>query len=131
MSAKLRSITPLVLVFLLVSIFCLVFRSTLASWNIDWKVVLTGNLFLFIVSLFSYYLHFRALTTTNNHAFLRFVYSAFIGKFFLVITFVVIYALAAGKATNRLGLFTCLGLYIVYTYIETSALMKMNKRKNA
>jgi membrane-anchored protein YejM (alkaline phosphatase superfamily) len=103
----------------------------LSEWSIDWKLVAAGNFILFLVSLFSYYLHFKALTTANNHAFLRFVYSAFIGKFFLILAFVVVYALAAGKASNRYGLFACLGLYIVYTFIETTALMKMNKRKNA
>jgi|KBSMisStaDraftv2_1062788.scaffolds.fasta_scaffold14133_4 hypothetical protein len=129
--ANFRPITPLVLIFVLISIFCLAFRSKLSEWSIDWKLVAAGNFILFLVSLFSYYLHFKALTTANNHAFLRFVYSAFIGKFFLILAFVVVYALAAGKASNRYGLFACLGLYIVYTFIETTALMKMNKRKNA
>jgi len=33
------------------------------------------------------------------------------------------------KDVNKPGLFFCMGLYIVYTFIEVSGLMKVNKQK--
>ena len=33
------------------------------------------------------------------------------------------------KEVNKPGLFFCMGLYIVYTFIEVSGLMKVNKQK--
>lgn len=131
MVSKSKILAPLVVVFLLVSVLFFAFHSKLESWGVDWKLVLLGNGVLFLISVFSSFMHKRAMTTASTHAFLRFVYMAFIGKFLLVLAFVAVYLVSTGGSQNQYAIFSCLALYLVYSFIEISTLLKLNKRKNA
>jgi len=126
-----RTLIPLVAVFLLVSVLVFAMQGQLTRWGFDWKIIALGNAVLFLISVFSWYMHNRAMTASGSLAFLKFVYSGFFGKFLLVIAFVLVYKFASGASFNVYGLAICLFLYLVYTLIEVSALLKMNKRKNA
>jgi hypothetical protein len=116
--------------FVILSGFFVSTRSLLAKWNMDPSVLLYGNLILFAATALSFWLGSRGTKTNNPQAVVRSVYASFIVKFFLLLAAAFIYIMMAAEKVNKPGLFVCMGLYIVYTFLEVSILMKMSKRKN-
>ena len=50
-----RDFAPIVLVFVMITALAIVFRSGSVAWNLDSDVVIFGNLFLFLVTLFFFF----------------------------------------------------------------------------
>jgi len=50
-------------------------------------------------------------------------------KLFICVIAALIYIFLFRKDVNRAALFTCMGLYLIYTFIEVSVLTKMLKEK--
>ena len=48
-------------------------------------------------------------------------------KLFLTVVVVFLYVFLNQKTYNKPGLFTCMGLYLVYSFLEVSILMKLVK----
>ena len=71
----------------------------------------------------------NGLQSKNNHAFFQWVYGSFIVKLFLLAGAAFIYIMTMKKDVNKPALFLCMGLYLIYTLIEVSGLMKMAKQK--
>ena len=115
--------------FILVNAGAVLFRDKLESYGFDLILVIIGNLFLFFVSGFSFMLMVKGLAAKNNTTFLRMFYSSFIFKFILVAIAAFIYIMYANKEVNKPGIFLCLGLYLIYTVIEVSVLMKVSKER--
>ena len=113
--------------FILVNAGAVLFRDKLESYGFDLILVIIGNLFLFFVSGFSFMLMVKGLAAKNNATFLRMFYSSFIFKFILVAIAAFIYIMYANKEVNKPGIFLCLGLYLIYTVIEVSVLLKVSK----
>ncbi len=105
-------------------------KSRLVAWGFNMDVLILGNTFLFFLSIFTYFLHRKAIKAARTPEFLKYFYMAFLLKFFLTIALVVVYALVAA-AINKPAILACMGLYLVYTFIETRLLLKASKRKNA
>jgi len=101
----------------------------LEGWGFDYTVLVFGNLIVFGASFISYWMAVKGLTTKNNHAFFRWVYGSIMLKLFLLAGVAFVYIMMNKKEVNKPGLFFCMGLYIVYTFIEVSGLMKVNKQK--
>ena len=113
--------------FILVNAGAVLFRDKLESYGFDLILVIIGNLFLFFVSGFSFMLMVKGLAAKNNATFLRMFYSSFIFKFILVAIAAFIYIMYANKEVNKPGIFLCLGLYLIYTVIEVSVLLRVSK----
>jgi hypothetical protein len=107
-------------------------KNMLNRWGVDQDVVFYGNLLLFLITLFSWLLAQRGLNNSNPHAFVRAVYMSVMLKLFVCIIAAFIYISIARTGLNKPGLFTCMGLYLFYTFLEVSLLMKLLKaKKNA
>jgi hypothetical protein len=128
---SLQPIRPLFILFVIMSAFFITGKKWLIQKGVEPEVVIVGNLILFVVSLAAYFITQKAISNTNNHAFVRSMYTSFIFKFFALAAAAFIYIFLAGKNINKPGLLLCALLYFLYTAIETGALMKMMKRKNA
>ncbi len=128
MRAK-RSFFPVVLFFVILTAFFISGKGLLDRWGADQEVLIIGNLLLFIIFLLSFLVAQRGLRTTNPHAFLRSVYGSMMIKFFLCIIAAFIYIAICKKDLNKPALFTLMGLYLVYTFIEVATLTKMSKQK--
>jgi hypothetical protein len=50
-------------------------------------------------------------------------------KFFLIAIAAFVYIMVAKKNLNKPALITCMGLYLVYTFVEVSSLQKLLKQK--
>ncbi|MBL7723281.1 MAG: hypothetical protein JNK27_03990 [Chitinophagaceae bacterium] len=109
--------------------FSITGKSWLEKNGVDQLVLIGGNLLLFIVSLAAFFITFKALKSANPQAFVRAMYGSFMIKFFLIAVAAFIYIMIAKKEVNKPALIICGALYIIYTAIETRALMKLLKQK--
>ena len=129
---NLRLIVPMILIFIFLNAFFLLNKGWLAQKNLDQNVLIIGNLLLFLVSLVTFLITRQSLQSKNPNAFVRAMYGGFIVKFFVVAIAAFIYIMMAKKNVNKAALFTCMGLYIIYTFFEVSALLRLlKKKKNA
>jgi hypothetical protein len=124
-----RSFLPIVLTFILVSVLALAVPSVLAAWKVDHVVLLGGNGLLFLLTALSFYLYARGLRNDNVQAFLRVMYGSMLIKFVGCLLAVLIYALVSRQGVNRNGIFGCLIVYMLYTFLEVRALLQLSKSK--
>lgn len=130
--AALQPIRPLILVFIVVSVFGIIGKDWLLKNGISQDLLIYGNLLLFGVTFGAYYINTRSLRSANPSAPVRGMYAGFMIKFFLIALAAFIYIMMAKKQVNKPGLIILAGLYIVYTALETKALMQLaNAKKNA
>ena len=126
---KLAAIQPMIILFIVLTGFFISGRSMLAKWGADQEVLILGNLLVFTTVFVSFLLLNKAIQSPNPQAFVRAMYGSFIIKFFMLALAAFIYIMLTKKNVNRPALFTCIGLYFVYTFIEISVLMKLLKQK--
>lgn len=123
------ALLQVIIVFVILNVFFIAGKTVLEKWDADQTVLITGNLVLFAATLVSYWLGRRGLRSNNPQAFVRSVYASFIVKFFILVIAAFVYIMMAKKNVNRPALFACMFLYIVYTFLEVSALMRLNRKK--
>lgn len=126
---RFKSFAPVVFFFIALNGFFIAGKNMLAKWGIDQDVVIIGNLLLFLITLISFVLGLRGLKNPNPHAFVRSVYTSMMLKLFLCVIAAFIYISMYRDNLNKPALFTCMGLYLVYTFMEVSVLMKLLKEK--
>ena len=129
MQKKPRASFPLIIFFILLNAFFVSGKSLLAKWGADQSVLILGNLLIFIVTIISFFVALRGIKSKNPNAFVRSVYGSFILKFFIFAIAAFVYTQMARTNVNKTALFICMGLYLVYTFMEVSVLTKMLKRK--
>lgn len=120
---------PFALLFVLLNCFFIIEKNFLTKRGIDYEVLIVGNLVLLIATGLSFYISQRSLNSTNPNSSVRSLYGSFMIKFFLIAIAAFIYILIAKKNINKPALFICMGLYLVYTFIEVAALQKLLKQK--
>lgn len=125
----LQSARPLIFVFVFLTAFFVTAQSWLQKQGVSQEVLIAGNLLLFIVSLVAFILTNKALSSSNPQAFVRAMYGSFIIKFFVLAIAAFVYIMVTKKNVNKPALIACAALYIIYTGIETRALLKLLKQK--
>jgi len=125
----LRYFLPAILLFIILNMSFFVLINRFENWGFDTMVLAVGNIVLFTITFISYLMCVKALYAKNNHAFFRLVYGSFIIKLLLLAAAAFIYIMTAQKQVNKPALFLCMGLYVVYTFIEVTALMKFTRPK--
>lgn len=126
---KFREFAPVVLLFVILNALAISMRSRLLAWNVDQDVLIGGNLFLFLITFFSFLIAKKGLQNRNTHAFMRSVYLSMMFKMFLSIIAAFIYISIYKKGLNKAGLFICMGLYLVYMFLEVSILTRILRNK--
>jgi hypothetical protein len=124
-----RNYLPAIFIFIFLNAFFLLMTKKLEFRGFDYIVMAAGNLLIFAVSFVSLLMGAKGLQSKNNHAFFRMVYGSFLIKLLILAGAAFVYIMQAKKEVNKASLFFCMGLYIVYTVIEVSALVKMAKQK--
>jgi hypothetical protein len=128
-NSKLKGLLPVIIFYLVLNLVLVFARETLRGWNVDGNVVAVGNSLLFLITLLSFSLAQRGLRNPNPHAFVRSVYGSVMIKLFACIIAAFVYISIYKSNLNKAALFICMGLYLVYTFLEISALMKLLKQK--
>jgi hypothetical protein len=129
MQSKLRAFLPVFLVFIILNAFFLAGNDLLNKWNAEQDVLMVGNLLLFLITLISFFIAQRGLKSPNPHAFTRAVFGSILLKLFVCIIAATVYIATYKSNLNKPALFGCMGLYLVYTFMEVSALTKMLRGK--
>ena len=124
-----RNFLPAIMIFLILNSGFLIMMKRLEAWGFDYSVLVFGNIIVFGISLLSYWMAVKGLATKNNHAFFRWVYGSVMMKLFILAGVAFVYIMMNKKEVNKPGLFFCMGLYVIYTFIEISGLMKVSKQK--
>jgi ACR3 family arsenite efflux pump ArsB len=122
-----RLVLPLLITFILFNSAFMFNSLFVKKWHMDQNVLLIGNLLLFVATMTSLLLNFKALRTKNNHAFFRMVYGGMMIKLVVCVAAALIYVFISRPHINKPSLFVCLGLYLVYAFIEVMTLMKVSK----
>lgn len=129
-NSKLRGFVPVILVMILLNGVFSIGKKFLQEKNVDADVLIVGNTLLFVITLISFLLARRGLDNSNPHAFVRSVYISVMLKLFVCIIAAFIYISVYKSNLNKPALFVCMGLYLAYTFLEVTTLMKMLKEKN-
>ena len=124
---KSKAFLPIIVLFVVLNAFFIVGRNLLEKWNADQQVLIYGNLLLFIITIISFFIAKKGLDNPNPHAFVRSVMGSIMIKMFVFLIAAFIYIMMYKKNLNKPALFVCMGLYLVYTFIEVSVLTKMLK----
>lgn len=130
MALQPKHVIGLLVLFTVVIALSLLLKDSLAEKKIDYMVVVGANAVLFILSMISLVMHAKAAGNKNPNAFVRSIMAAYIIKLFGVATATFIYIQASTKETRSVNaIFIGLGLYVIYTWLEKRATLRINKRK--
>jgi hypothetical protein len=129
MNNKWRAFFPVVFTCLIVILIMISARKLFDQWNVDTRVVLVANFILFLITSFSFVLAQRGLKHSNPNVFFRSIYSGIMLKLFGCIIAAFIYISMNKSHLNKPALFISMGLYLVYTFVEVSVLMKLLKHR--
>lgn len=127
-SPMLKAFRPLLLVFIIVTAIALIFADTLRGWGISPEVILVGNLVLILATGLSFYFYRKSLLNNRAQVFMRMIYGGMFVKMFICLIGAFIYIVIVQKNVNKGGLFTCMALYLVYSFLEISVLLKLSKQ---
>ena len=124
-----KSLIPIVVLFFLVALASLWMGGRLEAWGFDPRVLFAGNLFLYLLTMASWFLLVKGMKAKDTAGFLGSFYGSFLMKFLLVAVVAFAYLSSVRENVNKPSLFTCMGLYLVYMALETRAVLSTSKRK--
>ena len=124
-----KALRPIYILFIVVELIGLVFFNQLKSSGIDADVFMVGNLFVFTLTVISFYMLHKGLKAKATFNFMSAVYGSFLMKFIAGAGAVVIYVLYAGAQKNLPAVFASMFLYLFYTFLEIKALLALLKDK--
>ena len=114
--------------FVIVNIFTVVFYSGFKKIDTDPNVFLIGNVYLCIITLFSYWFMSNGSKSKSTVQFTSAVYGSFLMKLMFSVLIVIIYSKWAGSNMNSNGIMGCLFLYLVYMFLEVKGLMSLFRK---
>jgi Ni/Fe-hydrogenase subunit HybB-like protein len=120
---------PLWIVFVLVTGMLALSWKLLPSKNINPWVVFTANALLLGVSLLNIAYHRASLKKKNPQAVLRSVMASTMVKLFVLAALAMIYLLAAGSNRSVYAVILSMGLYIIYSWMETKILLQLKSHQ--
>ena len=126
---KRKAFLPIAVLFIIFNGLILTFRTFLEGHGFDREFLIWANLVLLFISIGGFLLQRKGLESPNPQAFVRGMYASMMFKMFICIIVVLIYVFLFRSKINKPGLFTAMGMYVVYTIVEVAALMKVARTK--
>jgi hypothetical protein len=127
MKTSSKDLLPLTLLSALVLAACILFKQQLAAWHIDFRVVVGANLLLYFISAITFRMMLRALERKNANAFQASVMGGTMIKLFVLGAAALIYLFVAKSNRSINAVFVSMGLYVVYTVLDTRIALKANR----
>lgn len=121
--------TKSLIAFVIITLVTIAGKNWLAVQLIDYRVILGGNILLFIISVVTTAMSVKALKNPNPHAFVRAVYAGFLLRLFTCAIAAILYIVFAKEGVNKYGLFLSMLTYFVYTAIEVTSIQKILREK--
>lgn len=94
----------------------------------DTRALHIANILLIILNLISYFIIRKKLRQERAQAFVNGVYSSTLLRLMICMTSIFVYAFATKDHLHKPTIFMMMGLYILYTLLETIALSKLAKK---
>lgn len=117
----------LVFIFIIISALFYFSSAILEKNNINVPVILGGNAVLFFASVISFFMHKNGLKSTNNSVFFRNTYGGFMIKIVICLIAAFAYIYVSGNNINKAAIFVCMGLYLLYTFVEVAIVLRKPK----
>lgn len=127
----LKSARPLLIFCVIINSCMLVWKERLATYGIQYEVVMPANMLLFLFTFTGLLMQIKAASNKNPNAIVRAVMAGMGIKLIGFATALLIYISMAGKDKSNLSIYVSLGLYVVYTWLEVRLFLKQNPKKNA
>ena len=127
-SSVIQAFRPLLLIFVVTTGLFITLGSRFDSWGIDPDVVLAGNIVLIVATGLSFVLYRKSLLNNRAQVFLRMIYGGMFVKMFICLIGAFIYIVVAQKNVSKGAIFTLMGLYLLYSFVEISVLLKLSKQ---
>ena len=124
-----KALRPIYILFIIINFIGLVLYKQLKTAGVDADVLLTGNIFVFALTMVSFYMLNKGLNAKTTFNFMSAVYGSFLMKLVVGAAAVVIYVLYAGEQKNLPGVFASMFLYLFYTFFEIKGLLELLKHK--
>lgn len=129
MNQTLKTLSPLIVLFLFINILIFIFTKTLIASGFNLSFLLAANAIIFLLTFFGFALQAKGSRSANVNAFIRGIYASLLMKMFVIVAAILIYVLVIGAEINKPSLFTSLAIYLIYTCIEVIQLMKIARKK--
>ncbi|MEJ7611065.1 MAG: hypothetical protein WKF88_07800 [Ferruginibacter sp.] len=123
-------ITPVLVVFISVTVFIVAAGALWRKYNIDRNVMLGANLLFLLINVLIYFLQKRSLRDPNPNAFIRSVIGGMMIKMFTAVIAVLVYVVSVGPGYNKKAVFISLFIYLLYLGAEVAAISKEIRKKN-
>jgi hypothetical protein len=124
-----KALRPIYILFIIINFIGLVLYKQLKTAGVDADVLLTGNIFVFALTMVSFYMLNKGLNAKTTFNFMSAVYGSFLMKLVVGAAAVVVYVLYAGEQKNLPGVFASMFLYLFYTFFEIKGLLELLKHK--
>ena len=128
-STRRKQFKAVYLLFIFVTIICIIWAKRLALAGVNNEVVLVGNVLLFVLAMLTLYMHTKAAKNSNPNVLVRSIMGAMLLKMMVVGTTAIIYVLVAKQNRNLPAIFVLMGLYLVYLVIEVKVALQLNKKE--
>ena len=124
-----KALRPIYLLFIIINLVALILYKQLKTAGVDADVLMIGNIFVFALTIISFYMLNRGLNAKTTFNFMSAVYGSFIMKLVVGAAAVVVYVVYAGEQKNLPAVFASMFLYLFYTFFEIKALLELLKNK--
>ncbi|RYF99175.1 MAG: hypothetical protein EOO02_17420 [Chitinophagaceae bacterium] len=129
---NIKPLLPVFAIFIIVSLICLFAPAQLANLKVNANVLLIGNIILLAATLISFRFYKKSVGNNSPQFFMRMIYSAMFTKMMICLAAAFIYIVTYKKEVSKGGIFACMFLYFLYTFVELAIVMKISKQnKNA
>ncbi len=115
--------------YIMITGLVLLFEDRLAVKEISAPVIIGGNTLLLLFSVLNLYFQQKNINNPNGSAVIRGVMAGTFLKLMGLAAAALIYLVAAGPSRNVNGVFVCMGLYIIYTWLEVRISLRLKPKK--
>lgn len=126
---RFKGFVPVIMLFVIVNALLISGHNKLEHWGADQEVLIIGNALIFVITAISFLIANRGLRNPNPNVFVRSVMGSIMVKMFILVIAAFIYISIFKEGLNKPALFGCMGLYLVYTFLEVGSLTRLLKQK--
>ena len=125
-----KMLLPLLIIFIILTLFILSAGNLWYKYNVDKNVLLGANFLFMGTGLLVFFMQKNALSNKNPNVFIRSVIAGMMIKMFSTVLAVLAYVVLVGSTYNKKAVFISLFMYLIYLAAEVTAISKVNSKKN-
>ena len=125
-----KMLLPLLIIFIILTLFILSAGNLWYKYNVDKNVLLGANFLFMGTGLLVFFMQKNALSNKNPNVFIRSVIAGMMIKMFSTVLAVLAYVVIVGPTYNKKAVFISLFMYLIYLAAEVTAISKVNSKKN-